>query len=108
MRGALAIRKPTATLAIDTSGTNITTSAYVQLTASLSAPCSMIEVFNQSGSLIKLAIGASGHEVDIPYTIPSGGSNQLLTIEIAKGVRLSAKAVDANQTTGYLVINCFG
>lgn len=108
MKGALALRKPVATVALDMSSTNITTAAWATVIAALAAACSAIEIFNQSASAMQIATGAGGSEVALPYTVLPGGSAVLLPIEIAKGLRLSAKAYDATASTGRLVINFFG
>lgn len=108
MPRSLLARKPVATIAFSMSGANITTAAYTQLIAAMAAPASAVEVFSPSGSSIKLAVGGAGAEVDIPYTIPPGGSAVFLPLEIKAGVRLSAKALDANATTGLLILNFFG
>jgi hypothetical protein len=101
-------RKPTATIAFNTGSTSIVTGSWTQLTASLAAACTAMEVFNPSGSTIQLATGLAGHEVALPYTVIPGGEATPIAIEIAKGTRLSAKAVDANMTSGYFTLNFFG
>lgn len=108
MKGALAIRKPLETLCLDMSSTNITTSAYAVLIASKNYSCSGMEVLNPSSSPMKIAIGGSGSEVDIPYTIPQGGSLIFIPVEMKKADRLTAKAIGTSVSTGYLVINFFG
>ncbi len=108
MKGAIALRKPVATVALDMSGTNVTTAAWATVIAALGAACSSLEIFNPSGSPMQIAIGAAGVEVAIPYTVLPGGSAAVLPVEIAKGVRISAKAYDTNVTAGRLIINFFG
>lgn len=100
-------RTPVATLRLDMSSTNITTSAWATLVASQGAPVSAIEIFNGSASPMLIARGAAASEVAIPYTILPGGSSILLPIEIARGVRLSAKALGTSVTAGEFILNFF-
>lgn len=112
MKGALAIRKPVQTVAYDLSSGAITNAAYVAVLAKASnkVACSGLEIFNPSGSTLKIAIGDAGSEVDIPYTVPPGGSNLLLAVELPAKTRISMKALDAGGTgtVGLLLLNWFG
>lgn len=108
MKGSVAVRGPTQVPLInDNTGVTITSAAYVQLSASLPKACSAIEVQNTSSKIIKIAVGGAGAEVD-KYAIAPGVNSVLIPIEIAKGARVSAKAVTADATTGALVINLLG
>lgn len=82
--------------------TNVTTSAYVTLVASIPA-CSKIQILDTSGKILKLAIGAAGSEIDI-CTCPVTGSIVVPTY-IPAGQRLSIKAIDASATTGYNAVS---
>lgn len=105
MKGAVALRKLVGVpIANDCTGTTITSAAYVQMVASLGKACSGIEVQNTSAKAIKLAVGAAASEVDFMVIAP-GVNSILLPHEIAKGQRLSAKALGADATTGFLIIN---
>lgn len=105
MKGAVALRGPVGTpIANDNSSINITSGAYVQLSASLPAACSGIEVQNTSSKAIKLAVGGAGSEVDQFVIAPSMPST-IIPIEIGKGKRLAAKALGADATTGFLIVN---
>lgn len=110
MKNAIALRKPVQTVNLDMSGTNVTTAAYATLLAKASnlKSCSGIEIFNPSGSIIKIATGDAGSEVDLPYTILPGGTTGFLAAEIPVGVRISLKAIDTNVTAGRFVLNQFG
>jgi hypothetical protein len=88
--------------------TNVTTAAWVEVVAATDEPCNAIEIFDSSGSILEIALGAAASEVAIPYNIPPGGSVIFLPIEIAKGSRISLRALDANATTGYFIANLFG
>jgi hypothetical protein len=84
-------------------GTNVTTSAYVELDAALNANVSAIEIFDSSGETLLLALGAASGEVDTLFIMPGG--NGFLNCALPKGARLSVKAVSGNATTGELTIN---
>jgi hypothetical protein len=99
--------KPVATYRLDMSGTNVTTAAWVTLTAATTKACAAVEIFNPSGSTMQIALGGSGSEVAEPYSILPGGSGIFLPWEIAKAVRISLKAVDTTASTGYFVVNTF-
>lgn len=91
----------------DYSSVNVTNSAYTQLSASLSEHISLIEIFDSSGAVLKLAIGASGGEVDMPFYIIPGGNGRMGLL-LSKGCRLSIKSVDtATVSTGQIVINLY-
>ena len=108
---ALLARKPVAKLRHDYVATNVTTSAWVELIDALEEAASAVEIFDGSGSIIKLSLGDAGEEDDneLPYYImPGGGGGVMIPMELAKGKRLSAKAVDATAATGSLIINFFG
>lgn len=102
-------RKPVEKIAINTGVTNITTGAWVQLTAATTKPLSFMEVYNATTKILVLAIGAAASEVELPIYIYPGIGSQIVPIDqiIPKGSRVSAKAVDANATTGYLLLNMF-
>lgn len=107
MRGLLT-RKPVQSVTLDTAIGSITTSAWKELSSALSAACSGLEIFNGSGSSIQIATGAAGSEVALPYTVLPGGTTGMISAEISKGVRLSAKAIDVTMSTGYFIVNLFG
>lgn len=88
------------------SSTSVTTSAYVQLVASVASAVKEIEIFDSSGESLVLALGASGSESDKVYVFPGG--NGRIPMQIAVGQRLSIKAVSANATSGELLINFYG
>ncbi len=108
MRGALAIRAPLQTASLDMAGANITTGAYVELIHALTAGVSAVEIFNPSPATMKIALGAAGSEVDLPYHIIPGGSAFLIPIPAGNKQRISLKAVDQTANSGLFTINCFG
>lgn len=86
------------------SSVNITTGAYVQLVASLSSTTNYLDIFDSSGQAMILATGGSGSEVDQAY-IPPGGDQ--IPLRIPSGTRVSYKALSANATSGYLLMNFY-
>ncbi len=110
MKGSLALRKPVKTLTLDMSSTNVTTSAWAVLVASLSPAASALEVINPSGSPIKISQGTAGNETAglIPYTIPPGGTSGPYTLELKNGSPITVQAVGMNITAGTLILNFFG
>jgi hypothetical protein len=86
------------------SSTNVTTGAWVQLDASLDYTSNYIELFDSSGSALELGIGPSGSEVRVAL-IPPGGFAVTQKLRFDQGQRLAIRAVDANATTGQLIIN---
>lgn len=85
------------------SSTNVTTSAFTQLVASLSNAVNLIEVFDSSGQTMAIATGGAGSEVIQAYIFP-GGQGQI-PIAIAAGTRISIKAISANATSGEIDVN---
>ena len=98
-------QKALGTLNHDYSSVNVTTGAYVELSSSLVNDVSRLEIFDSSGEIIILAIGAIGSEVDTIDIQPGG--NDEVKMDIAKGQRLSIKSRTANATSGNLSINLF-
>ena len=87
------------------STTNVTTAAYVQLTAATTIATTAVEVFDSSGQFLLLGVGAAGSEV-VQLNITPGG-NGLIPLYIPAGSRIAVKALSANATTGTLNINLY-
>lgn len=85
------------------SSTNVSTSAYVELIASLPSSFSKLQILDTSTKILKIATGAAGSEVDICTVAVSGCV--VLPYYLTAGTRLSIKAIDANATTGYNVLS---
>lgn len=86
--------------------TPVTTAAYVELSPSLPANLKELEIFDTSQSVLQLAIGPSGSEVDLPFMVlPGGNVPSRVNCLLNAGMRLSIKAVDQNATSGQLIIN---
>lgn len=89
----------------DYTATNVTTGAYVQLTAATATALRAIEVFDSSGQSLKIAFGAAGSEVDKFAVLPGG--NGRIPCVIPSGTRLSVKAVSGTASSGELIINLY-
>lgn len=107
-RGLLA-RKPVAKLRYDMTNP-ITTSAWTQILAAMTEPASAMEIFNGSDSILMLAFAAAAAEDAnvFPYYVLPGGSGILLPVELSKGKRIAAKALNHNTSSGDLILNFFG
>lgn len=82
--------------------TNVLTTAYVTLIASTLGTSSTIDIFDSSGQAMILATGAAGSEV-AQYYVPPGGD--VFKLAIAVSTRISIKALTANATSGYILLN---
>lgn len=89
----------------DYSSVNVTTSAYVQLVASLTTTTTEIEIFDSSGQDLVLATGGAGSEVDQVSIFPGG--NGRIPLAITSGTRISIKAVSGTASTGIILINFY-
>lgn len=80
------------------------------LVAAMDTPVSAIEVFNGSGSVLKLSKAPTGQEStgELSYYLIPGTSSGVIPVEIPRGATLSIAAVDKDVVDGSLVINCFG
>ncbi len=85
------------------SSTNITTSAYVQITASTSSAINRLYIADTSGQSFIIATGASGSEVNQLYVGP-GGNDYPYELNIPASTRVAVKALSANMTAGALTI----
>lgn len=92
-------------LSLNTASTNVTTSAFVQLSASTPITTSTLIVANGTSSIIKVAVGASGSEVAY---FAVGGSSTLqvkLGTILLSSARISLEAVDATASSGYITVS---
>lgn len=90
---------------LDYTVTAVTTGAWVELTASTPSLCSQIEIFDSSGQLLRLAVGAAAAEADILYDFPGG--NGRLPCVIAPGSRIAIRAVTGTANVGFIAINFY-
>lgn len=89
----------------DYTSTSITTAAYTQLIASTTSATHEIEIFDSSGQALYLATGGAGSEVNQIVIFPGGNSR--IKLSIPAGTRISAKAITATASTGFLAINLY-
>ena len=82
----------------------VTTLAWTEIVASTSAGFQKLDIFDGSGELLVLGVGALGAEVEVGYITPGGG---ILEVSIPVGSRLAIKAVSANTADGYLAANAY-
>jgi hypothetical protein len=94
-----------ASLSNDNTGTNITTTGYLELSAALPEDTNSFDCFDSSGQMLSLAIGPSGGEVEV-IKIPPGGQAGVQQL-FNKGQRLSVKALTADATFGTFMINMY-
>lgn len=105
----LLCQKPVGKIRHSIASTNITTAAYVELEDELPASCVAVGIGYTGDAILILAKGASGEEVDLPFYVMPGQSGEvIIPLELAKNIRLSAKALDQNMTIGEIVINLYG
>ncbi len=83
------------------SSTNVTTAAYVQLIASTANAVNTMCVSDSSGSIMIIATGGAGVEVNRLY-LPGGGSG-CFNVNVAASTRISLKALDATASSGYFL-----
>lgn len=88
------------------SSTNVTTSAWVQLSSSLPQVTRCMTIFDSSGQTMKLGLGASGSEVSQPWYIIPGGLG-VAPVTWALGSRLSIEAVSGTASSGEIDINLY-
>lgn len=108
--GAIGVRKPisVAPVVLDTSATNVTSSAWVTYLAAASNlwACSAIQIHNTGAQPIKMGFGAAAAETESGILFPIGVSI-LVPVSISKGVRLSVRSLGGTQSTGFLTMSCF-
>lgn len=104
----LGLRKPVGTCGfLNTSSTNVTTSAWVTIVASTGSAFSAVLVSNSGASPLKLAVGSAGNEVDTGLALhPASQGGVMVPLNLAKNLRLSLEALGATQSSGYVTI-CF-
>lgn len=86
----------------NTASTNIETSAYVEVYDSI-PEFSEIEIFNETGSMFYLAAGAGADAQIIALVHPGGLDRQKM--KVSESADLYMKAIDANATTGRILIS---
>lgn len=93
-------------ISVDASGTNITNAAYVQLSASTPIYTAKIVIVNNTSSIIRVAVGAAGSEVDLVAVNASSQMTVDLGLNVvAKGSRVSLIALGATASTGFVAVS---
>lgn len=87
------------------SSTAVTTGAYVEVEDDLPINCREVEISDTSGRTLQLSYGDAGNEVEALVIVPGG--NGRVPLLLNQGMRLSAIALDANATSGLLVMNFY-
>lgn len=82
---------------------NVTTGAWVQVTASTAAQFNAVTIFSSCGSSLELGIGASSSETRT-LIVPPGGLDGQISLYIASGTRLSLRSLDTSCTSGEFLI----
>lgn len=95
-----------------TPSTHITTAAWLEVIAQLSAPISGLMLLNTTGKVLKMSVGGvgeeDGHEVKF-YIMPSVEPQVIPFDGIKKNSRISLRAVDGDATADSMVVfNLFG
>lgn len=103
------LRLPVFSYRKDYGSNNVTTATWVNIISSLTTRTSGLEIYDSSGRVIQISIGASGDEGNqiLPFRIVPGGMPTASLIQLSEGARLSIKAEDADATSGQLIINFF-
>jgi hypothetical protein len=104
--GTLVWARPVTYFSVNAGSTAITTGAWLQVSAATTSSCSRLRVVNATNQLVYLGVGGAGAESEIKYLISQGAMVHDIDQPLSKGVRLAARALGANATSGYLVINC--
>ncbi len=92
-------------LSIVASSTNITTSAYVQISASTPVGTQKLVVANGTGQTIIIAVGASGSEVGLFAVGTLMSAVVPLSYYIPAASRLSLEAIGATANTGTISVS---
>lgn len=83
--------------------TNVTTSAYVTLSASLPIDISHLEIFDSSGQTMQIGVGASGSEQAKRIIFPGGQG--MIPLSLRAGQRLAIKALSGTASSGEIDLN---
>ncbi len=89
--------------------TPVDTVNWQQLSAGIGNDATKMEIFDSSGELLELGLGAAGAEVRHIFIMPGGnGANGNPTIvDIPTGTRISIRAVSATASDGFIAINWY-
>ena len=100
---------PKGKVRVDLSSTNLDTSNWVEISSSWPSACTAVSIAYTGEGILMLAKGASAAEAELPlYIAPGMLMDMLIPLELAKSLRITAKALDQAVTSGELVINLYG
>lgn len=92
-------------LSLNTSTTNVTAGAYITLSSSVPSPSQLV-IVNGTSSVIKIAYGASGSEIDF---VSVAASSTVVVENLAKhippGSRIAVEAISATASSGYISVS---
>lgn len=86
----------------DYSTANITDAAWTQIIASTAAIARKVNIFDSSGEIIRVAVGAGGAEADLFRVVP-GGIAETITVPAGSRVSIRAETGTGTINTGKLV-----
>lgn len=98
-------RLPVQTISVNTAANNINNNAYLVLDTALNNDVKFVQICNGTTSVLKLASGAAGSETDILH-VPAS-SVYYIPLDISKDVPISVRAVSANASSGFFLVNLF-
>ncbi len=98
---------PVASIVVNAATLNLLAAAWTEVLQSLKYASSHFEVYNGSTTPIQIAVGPTGQEVALPYTIMGGGTNGPVSQNIGGASRITLKPVDSDIIDGFIVINLF-
>lgn len=87
----------------DYASVNVSTIAWTELTASTTQAITHMYIFDSSGQLLELGVGAAGLE-DRVFLIQPGGPSGRVDLTVPSGSRVAIKAITATANVGFLAI----
>lgn len=94
-------KSPVDLLRLNYAVTNVATSAFTQVSASLAGACTAVDIFDSSGQTLQLGVNG----VAKLYVTPGG--NGPVPLSLSAGSVISLKAVSSAATTGEFDLNCY-
>lgn len=99
--------QPAFAITVNVTDTDIPEASFLALDAATDASCTSIMVANSTSKVVYLAVGASSAEQRIKFDFPpSAAAVYHVKLPLAKGVRLTARAVGAAADSGFFTVNC--
>ena len=98
---------PLMTVRLGYSTTNVTTGSWVQLVSSLPNFVRKVQVFDSSGQVMRLGLGATTSAVAMPWVIMPGGQSDMIPMMAAAGQSLDIEAVSGTANAGEIDLNLY-